>query len=341
MRKSGLIYPLLLLVCWTGFVIAGNYAVMETTLRQFLSRKFPVTQGKIVLSEVAHGSMSHRGVEIEYNYVVNGISYTGNRYRYDDRNAALKWKETVASYPRWSDCVVYYNPQHPGDSLLSPGIGGGDLLLLLFALPLDVGTYILWSMARARWRDNRPPSPTGGVRILKQPGELRISLGETSALEAGLFGLGMATFVLAFPVVIIGGFSPSLRLMETVWAASVAFGIFALLRRAVRNRSGIYDLRVNQASQTVTLPQTTGRKRTLSISQRAIGGVCLQRRSTNSPSGTHFSYLPALSPVVTAAEPPVMPLVSWGWNEEKARAFGQWLSGELGVEFKGIQEEKA
>jgi hypothetical protein len=44
---------------------------------------------------------------------------------------------------------------------------------------------------------------------------------------------------------------------------------------------------------------------------------------------------------LAASEPEacIAPLVTWGWNEARALAFGQWLSRQLGVDFHGIQEE--
>jgi hypothetical protein len=339
MRKSGLILPLLLLVCWTGLIGAGTYALLETTLRQYLARNFSTTQGKIARSEVGHGNIIRRGVEIEYSYTVDGVFYTSHRYRYDDHNAAFEWEATVEDNPRGSTQTVYYNPKNPADALLEPGIDGGDLLLLLFALPLNVLTSTLWRAMITRLREKFLVRPAGGVRILKQPGVTRVPLGETSAFEAGFYGLAAAAFIAAFPVVIVGGFEPSLRLIKTAWAVVLAAGGAVFVWRMVRKWSGIYDLRIDQASQTVTLPQTAGRQQSLSISRREISGVSMQRRVSKSPSGTHFSYLPALSRNGLPVESRSIKLVTWGWSEEKARAFSQWLSQELGVEFKGVEEE--
>jgi hypothetical protein len=66
----------------------------------------------------------------------------------------------------------------------------------------------------------------------------------------------------------------------------------------------------------------------------------MQRRVSKSPSGTHFSFLPVvLRNGMDAGAQPIK-LITWGWSEEKARSFSQWLSEELGVEFKGIEQEK-
>lgn len=339
MRKSGLSYPLFLLVCWTGLIGAGTYALLQTTVRQHLARKFSTTPGQIIRSEVGHGYMVRRGVEIEYHYVVGGKAYTGHRYRYDDHNAAFEWEITVESHPRGSSQTVYYNPENPADALLQPGVDGGDLLLLLFTLPLNVLTFMLWRALLTRFWEKSRTRPAGGVRVLKQPGETRVSLADTSALEAGFYAMAATAFIAAFPVVIMAGFAPSIHLMKVVWVVVLAVSGAAFAWRAARKRSGIYDLRIDQASQTIILPQTAGRREAISLSRREISGVSMQRRVTESPSGMHFSYLPALNRNEARAKSQPVKLITWGWSEEKARAFSQWLSEELGVAFKGVEEE--
>ena len=42
MRKPPRFYPLLLLVFWTGLVVAADYVVIDTSLRQALFRQFPL-----------------------------------------------------------------------------------------------------------------------------------------------------------------------------------------------------------------------------------------------------------------------------------------------------------
>jgi len=339
MRKSGLIYPFLLLACWTGLIGAGTYALLETTIRQHLARGFSATQGRIVRSEVGHSVMIRRGIEIEYHYIVSGKAYTGHRFRYDDHNSALEWEVAVEGHPLGSSQTVYYNPKNPADALLQPGVDGCDLLLLLFALVIGVLTSVLWRALLTRLRERSGIRPAGGVRILKLSGMTTVPLGETSAFTAGFYAMAAAAFIAAFPIVIVGGFEPSLRLVQTSWEVVLGAGVPVFMWRVMKKWSGIYDLRIDQASQTVTLPQTAGRRQPVSISRREICGVSMQRRVSKSPSGTHFSYLPALNRDGLQTDSQSIKLISWGWSEEKARAFSQWLSQELGVEFKGVEEE--
>jgi hypothetical protein len=339
MRKSSFNYPLLLLVCWTGLIGPGTYVLLKTTAQQHFALKYATTQGLINSSEVGRGSMIRRGVEIEYNYTVNGRKYTGHRFRYDDHNAALEWEVTVEEFPRSSHRKVYYNPENPADSVLQASVNGDDLLLLLFALPLDVMTCTLWRGLISQIWERRRVRRAGGLRILKRPGLTRVWLGETSAIAAGCYAMAAGAFVASFPIVIVAGFQPSLEIMKVTWAVVMAVGAAVFVWRLYRKWSGIYDLRINQTAQTVTLPQTAGRPEPLAISRGEISGVSMQRRVSKGPSGTHFSYLPALQGHRTPTERRSWKLISWGWSEERARAFSQWLSQELGVEFKGVEEE--
>jgi hypothetical protein len=339
MRKSGLFYPLLLLVGWTGFIVVGTYVLLETTVRQYLALSYCTTQCRIVRSEVGRITISRSGVDIEYNYTVNGVDYTGHRYRYDDHNTTLEWGATVEGHPRWSFQTVYYNPRNPADAVLQPGVDGCDLLLLLFAFPLNVFTWAVWGGMITHLREIYGPRPAGGVRIVKRPGEIRVSLAEWPAVAPAFFASGAAAFVAAFPVVIMTGFEPTVRLMKVIWAIVIGVGGGVFLWRAFRKGAGFYDLRIDQAAQTITLPQTAGRRQPLTLPRGEITGVSMQRRANVGPSGTRFSYLPALKRNGPGTEPKAVKLVSLGWSEEKAQSFSQWLSQELGVEFKGVEEE--
>ena len=337
MQKPAMFHPLLLLVFWTGLMATADYVVIETSVQQAHSVNFASTTGKMVQSEIGKGAMSHRGVEIGYNYTVKGINYTGHRYRYDDRNAAWEYSTAIDAFPRWSERKVYYNPNDPADCVLDPGLEGCDFLLLLFATPLNVVTLALWVAVVQARREKKLSEPAGGVRILKRAGEIRAQLAAFSPAAAALAALGVGSFLFAFPVVSIGGFAPTMTVMLAVWALVLAAMATAFMWTLKRNRSGNYDLRIDEVSKVVTLPQIGGRRNALTLARNEILAVSLQRRITKTPSGDYFSYLPAIDRVGNESGSPRIKLITWGWTEAKARAFGQWLSEQLGVEFKGIQ----
>jgi hypothetical protein len=335
MHKAPRFYPLLLLVLWTGLVVAADYVVIDTSVRQALSVNFPYTTGKMVRSEMGVGAMSHRGVEIGYNYKVNGIEYTGRQYRYDDRNEAWEYSTAIDAFPRWSARKVYYNPKNPADSLLDPGMDGCDLLQLLFATPLNIVTLLLWVAVERSFK--RRPEPAGGVRILKKPGEIRAQLPAFSPAAAALGALAIASFFAAFPVVSIGGFAPTLGTMGVIWSVVLGITVAAFAITLKRNSSGNYDLRIDEKSRAVTLPERSGVR--LTLARDEIVGVCVERRTTKNLSGNHFSYVPTIDRAGAGIGGSQVKLVRWGWTEGKARAFAQWLGEQLGVEFKGVQGE--
>ncbi|HEX4120032.1 MAG TPA: hypothetical protein VH619_05330 [Verrucomicrobiae bacterium] len=341
MQKPAMFYPLLLLVFWTGLMLAADFVVINNSVRQALSVHFVPTIGKMVRSEMGRGSLSHRGIEIGYNYTVNGIDYTGHHYRYDDRTAAWEYNTAIDAFPQWSARKVYYNPADPADSILDPGLDGCDLLMLLFATPLNIVTLALWAAVVRGRHEKKHFAPAGGVRILKKSGVIRAQMTEFSPAAVAGSALAVTSFLAAFPVVSMGGFAPSMRMMVIVWAL-VFFVVAAALAWTVnRNRSGTHDLRIDEASRSVTLPQADGRRTSLTLARDEILGVCLQRRVTRNPSGNYFSYLPAVDCTGPASGSPAIKLVTWGWTEAKARPFAQWLSEQLGVEFKGVQPEQS
>jgi hypothetical protein len=336
-QKPAMFYPLLFLVFWTGLMLAADYVVIETCVRQASSVNFVATTGKMVQSEIHKGAVSHRGVAIGYNYSVNGINYTGHRYRYDDRHAASQYSTTIDAYPRWSERKVYYNANDPADSILDPGLDGCDLLFPLFAMPLNVVTLALWVAVVRSARRIKTAEPAGGVRIVRRPGETRAQIAAFSPGAAALAALGGASFFLAFPVVSIGGFAPGMTLMLVVWALVLASVAAAFLWALKRNYSGVGDLRIDEVSNIVTVPRIVGRNSLLTLARKEIVAVSLERLIAKTPSGDYFSFLPALDCVPGHSGSPTVKLVTWGWTEGKARAFGQWLSEQLGVEFRGIQ----
>jgi hypothetical protein len=338
MRKLAFPYPLLLLVFWTGLLLMGDGVVLGTSARQFLSRGFAAVTGKIIRCQLGRSAVRSRGMDITYTYMVGGVEYTGHRYRYDERHGAFDYTATARGFPPGARRTVFYNPSDPSDAVLKPGLDGCDLLLALFGLPLNIVTGGVWTaMLRSRRGAGRL-APAGGVRIFQTPGRTRAQLAEFSPLAAGFFGVAAAAFAAVFPIVSLDGFAPSLGLMTTVLGLVAAAGLAAFAWAVRRNGSGRYELRIDEASQTLTLPQTGGRTAPLTVPRREIAAVSMRRRVNQTLSGTYVTYVPALDRAAPGCAPQALELVRWGWTEGKARAFAEWLGGQLGVRFKGIEE---
>jgi hypothetical protein len=96
------------------------------------SPRWPSVQGEIVVSRAVarnetgdrQGHLSHHWqAEVEYRYVVDGVGYTGRRIRafgpnhFDEASAQAE----LAPFPAGAKVPVYYQPGHPGTSVLIPG----------------------------------------------------------------------------------------------------------------------------------------------------------------------------------------------------------------------------
>jgi hypothetical protein len=339
MSKSTVYVVLVVLVFWTGVIGVADYFVFGTTLRQYLANHFAATQCQIVLSEVTPQAIFHSGLTIEYAYIVHGKEYRGTRYRYDDDYSNIPGAAVVQKFRPWTEHPVYYDPKNPANSVLATGVEGSDLLLILFSIPVNIALIMLWiwiaSWLRQKWRVPQ----AGGVRIWRQDGKVRVRLAGLSAVAAGFYALGGAAFAATFPVVAMNGFAPSLKAMEDTGAVVLAVAATAFCLAALRNASGKYDLLIDEQSQALTLPQTAGRTQPVTFPRGEIAGVCVQRRVIRLSSGSFYSYLPALDRREAGAGLRREALSPCGWSEEKARAFSQWLAGQLGLEFEGIEEE--
>jgi hypothetical protein len=340
MSKSTVYLVLALLVFWTALIGAADYFVFGTTARQYLSRNFDSTRCQILLSQVTSRSFLHSGITIEYGYTVRGRDYRGTRYRYDDAYSGGTGGEVVQKFPKWSAHTVYYNPNNPSDSVLATGVEGCDLMVILFSVPVNITVMMLWRWIAAWLREKWRAPQAGGVRIWRQAGKIRARLAGLSAAAAGCYALGGAAFAATFPVVVLNGLAPGLKAMEITWAAVLAVAAAVFCWTAWRNASGRYDLLIDEASRALTLPQTAGRRESITLPRAEIAGVCAQRRVSRLSSGSFYSYLPALDRREAGAGLRREALSPYGWTEEKARAFSQWLAGQLGLEFKGIEEEK-
>jgi hypothetical protein len=339
MSKSALYAMLVLLSFWTAVVGLGDVFVFGATGRQFLSRNFVPTKCEIRVSKLTQRLLISAGVTIEYSYTVDGKLYRASGYRYDDQQSAIASEDIVMRYPKWSAQTVYYDPKNPRDSVLSTGVDGTDLLQMLYATPMNIVLLLLWRSLLARFREKRRVPVTGGVKIRRQKGLIRLRVDGISAWEAGLYALGAMAFLTTFPLVMHEGFAPDVKTMVLAWGAVLAVSMAAFCWKGVQNASGRYDLWIDENSRAVTLPQTCGRQQRITYPREEIAGISLLSRSSRLTSGNYYSYLPTLIRLDAARRPQRERLTTWGWSEEKALAFSQWLCGQLAWDFKGVEEE--
>ena len=121
-------------------------------VKAYESTKWPKTTGSIVLSNMSGGEGSRGGTHywpiVKYSYSINNNSYIGNTiffsksltyYFLDDKYT----REMVHKYPVGSQVYVFYNPNHPLESCLMPGISKFSAFFIIIATLLFFAFIIL------------------------------------------------------------------------------------------------------------------------------------------------------------------------------------------------------
>ncbi len=103
-------------------------------MRSLASKRWPQTQGRISDSHVSVGESDGCRMytpEIEYSYVVEGVSHRGTHIHYWQASASSrKWADrSIARYPTGACVPVFYDPQKPSEAVLVPG-GGWSMLII-------------------------------------------------------------------------------------------------------------------------------------------------------------------------------------------------------------------
>ncbi len=96
------------------------------------TRQWPTVEGKVVHSAVKDQDSIP---DIAYAYAVSGVEY---RATYQFPGGTQPSQELTATYlakfPTGSKVTVHYDPNHPDQATLEPGVGRGDWLILMLGL---------------------------------------------------------------------------------------------------------------------------------------------------------------------------------------------------------------
>ena len=319
---------------WSGAVGALDAKLWRDLSRQFNSGSFPSVTGQVIHSEVttrrgSKGGVIY-GVRMSYQFTVEDRLFAGSRYRYNSsmNSSGSRWAHaTVASHPVGSAVTVFYNPANPGDALLSPGIGGEDLLALLFMTPFNLIVLATWWLPIAAARQKYFPKPAGGVRILEDPPRLRLRLPSYSPWIAlpVIFGL---CFVGMIVVSMVSEGHPSIALVSWVWLLILAIGAGIFAWRWRRIRSGVEDLVLDESDGRMNLPMTCGRKTLVTVHSSEVQAVTVEKvlRQRNRGRSSYW-FCPTLQ---LGPNQPSARLAQWT-SQIRARKFAQWLGERLHV----------
>jgi len=245
-------------------------------IRQVQAEGYPTTLGSITHSEVTvhHGDDSTTyGVDVKYDYEVDGRAYEGTRYRYGQwKSSDNSAKKIVDSLPVGTEVDVFYNPTDPGDSVLRAGIEGSDLFLTLFLTPFNlvmVGGWVTIVMmlfpGLAKRLRSQPRALGRGARrrLILQPASRLIPA--AAVLGAGAF---VSIFLVAFPF----GFNPPTVVIKTVWGTILGLATATLLWRPRITMAG-KRLIVDEFDGTLAVITRNQRQKQVLVPLRSISNV--------------------------------------------------------------------
>ena len=147
-----------------GFFLTG----VRNNERDRPSLQWPHVSGVLYRSEWDYVSHHTRGAFVSYSYHVNGQHYIGDRFSLWDPHCGadieLEGRHWVEFHPIHSTVDIYYDPQHPENSVLEPGAderrngvllwAGGILFVCTLPLVIRANSFLNKLVA---WRKANPP----------------------------------------------------------------------------------------------------------------------------------------------------------------------------------------
>lgn len=102
-------------------------------IKAALASAWPSTDGTIISAKLEGDEGSFR-TNVTYDYIVNDVSYTGNKLRMLSVGVPEEYaQEDFDKYPVGKKVIVYYSLSDPADAVLEPGI------CISITLPLLMG----------------------------------------------------------------------------------------------------------------------------------------------------------------------------------------------------------
>lgn len=134
--------PYIGVLIFLAVLISFDFIQIPSTYHQFRTRYYSHVQGQIFRSRIdgPHGKGGSYKADLAYNYAVNKHFYTGTKWRFAEGFALSRDAATaiVTAHPVGAPVDVYFDPDAPEISLLSPGLRPVDFLFLLVLLPLNL-----------------------------------------------------------------------------------------------------------------------------------------------------------------------------------------------------------
>ncbi len=145
------------LVVWSAITLVGDAAVLHALVRQCLSLSHAQITGEILASKIVEESDGDGGItrtfQTRYRYSAHGVEYESSTWRYGTESVGSKTGHSLLSmFPVGATVPVHFNPQHPQDAVLIPGVQRAEVFLICFFVPFNVVMVAGWLGVRAARR---------------------------------------------------------------------------------------------------------------------------------------------------------------------------------------------
>jgi|GEM_PF-2164830 len=266
------------LLVWSAACILLDSQLLWGIYRQTLALRYPRVAGKVMLSQVTEepGDLPVRHAAFEFAYQVEGQRYTSDQCRYGPQKNS---PAHVESLPVGADVDVYYNPDNPADACVYRGVDGSDLSELMFLTPFNVIMVIGWFALIQDWQQRRQQGWIAAA-LHEEDLRTRIRFEALPAPMAGMIAAGASSFLFAFIITFAlrGGFRAGLDITGGAWVFIVIVSLAVTASTARRNRAGVRDVIIDDASNAVTLPPDHGRTARVTVPFEVIKAVEIERR---------------------------------------------------------------
>lgn len=325
-------FPVVFALFWTAIVGTFDAMIGLNFYRALQAQSFATTTGTITHSEVAEHPGEDGptfGVDIRYDYHVQGQKFSGANYRYTAGSSSdSDWAyEAVGVYKVGAIVPIHYDADNPAESVLQPGIDPGDLFLLLFMTPFNLVMAATWWYGGAlgwHWWNGTKPNP---VHAFHDSGKLHLRVTDAPPVLAGFVAIGFAAFLSIFVVAFTAGFHPNMNFILAVWALVIAAGLAAGTWVWRKQSEGAYDVLIGD--RTVELPATYERAQRETVERRSISGVKVTKISAKD-SESSDTYAVSLTRI--AGED--AKVAEW-YDEKSAHDLAAWLQQQLGLPHAG------
>ncbi|MCP3061157.1 DUF3592 domain-containing protein [Myxococcus sp. K38C18041901] len=313
---------------WLAITGFADYMVGSSVGRQVQSASWPTAQGTITSSEVetARGNKSITyGLKVAYTYSVDGQQREGHKYRITtSRSGDIEEAQALVDrYPVGARVTVYHSPGPPSEAILQPGLGGGELVVLLMLLPFNLVALYLVRMVVQSFK----PKPPLLSPFTREDGSECVA---PDAPDTGTWvGLVMGPASLACVVLTssLAGVYPPVLAGVAAWAVVIASGLFVGRYIHTRKKAGHYEVRLHRRERRLSLPPIQGRKARLEVRWRDVLSLRVEPQ-VPAKKDTHYR---ATLEIATADGTTRQEAVCEFTREEQAAALAQWLRQDLRV----------